>query len=136
MKKIFLFLLLPIIGASVYGAGINFPLGAADVQTQPGTTGALAYTLTNSFSYINLIGLTGTVTVNLTLDPKLPTGSRLFIRAVQGGTPQNVVLGTGFAAGLLAAIQTLAGVAANANVIEAVYDGTVYQPINAWQRTI
>lgn len=117
-------------------AGINFPFGIADLPAQPVTTGAAAYTITNALTYINLSGLTGTVTINLTLDGKLLIGSRIWIRVLQGGTAQNVVLGTGFASGLLAAIQTLTGVISNENVIECVYDGTSFRPVNAWQRTV
>ena len=117
-------------------AGINFPFGIMDVPAQPVTTGAAAYTITNAFTYINLAGLTGAVTLNLTLDGKLLTGSRIFIRVLQGGTGQNVVLGTGFASGLLAAVQTLTGVLNNENTIECVYDGTSFRPTGAWQRTV
>ena len=117
-------------------AGINFPLGIMDVPAQPVTTGAAAYTITNALTYIALAGLTGTVTINLTFDGKLLIGSRIFIKVLQGGTAQNVVLGTNFASGLLAAIQTLTGVISNENTIECVYDGTSFRPTGAWQRTV
>ena len=117
-------------------AGINFPFGIADVPAQPVTTGAAAYTITNALTYISLTGLTGSLTINLTIDAKALIGSRIFIRVLQGAGAQTVTLGTGFASGLLAAVQTLTSTANFENTIECVYDGSSFRPTGAWQRTV
>lgn len=113
---------------------INFPIGAAHVPTQPGTTGDLAYTIGNALTIIILTGLTGAISgVDLTLNSELPIGARLILKVVQGATGRNVVLGTGFET---SDNDTLTGEANDTDILEFIFDGTAFVPIGLWEKIV
>ena len=110
---------------------IRFPFGSADVQALAGT-GTKAVTIDDLLTVLNLTSLTGTVTIDLTFETGLPIGARVLVHAVQGGTPQDVVLGTGFAA----SAADLTGVANDEDIIELYYNGTSMINLAGWQKIV
>ena len=99
---------------------ILHPFGAADgpVTVTP-ETGVAAYTVKNSLAYIN-ISMVAATTLNLTIEPGLPKGSRLVIRAGSDGTARALTPGTGMTG------TAVSGTISKTNVIEAEYDGSTY----------
>ena len=112
---------------------IRYPFGAADVQSITGS-GAQAITVDDLLTILELSALTGGVTINLTFEstPPVPVGARMIIHAVQGGTGQNVTLGTGFDA----AAADLTGVANDEDIIELYYNGTAMVPFSDWIKIV
>lgn len=110
---------------------VRFPFGPADVQALSGT-GTKAVVVDDLLTVINLTALTGTVTVNLTFETGLPVGARMIVHAVQGGTGQDVVLGTGFAA----SAADLTGVANDEDIIDLYYNGTSMINLAGWQKIV
>jgi len=110
---------------------VKYPFGPADVQALTGT-GAKAVTVYDLLTIINLSSMTGNVTINLTFGDALPIGARMVIKAVQGATGRNVVLGTGFGA----SAADLTGVANDEDIIELYYDGTSMINLAGWQKIV
>lgn len=111
---------------------INFPFGSADLQEPSAATGATAISVEDTLTIVKLSGMTGAVTLNLTINDKLKTGSILKIIAVQNATGRNVALGTGFDA----TAPDLTGVANDRDCIECVYNGTAFEATTTWLKVV
>jgi len=119
-----------LIGYHTEGAGLMYsstvmaPFGAADLQT-PVFAATLAVSVTNQVTILEPAQMTGAMTINLTIDPGVRTGAKLYLKASSDTTARDITFGTGFSA------PVLAGVISKTKTIAFFYDGTAFLPCGA-----
>jgi hypothetical protein len=99
---------------------IKFPFGPATVVALS-ATGAQAITVENMLTVVDgvTVSATDNRTLNLMIDDNLEVGARLLIKFKTDAT-ETLIFGTGITG------VTIDGVADKTNVVEAVFDGTVF----------
>lgn len=100
---------------------VSYPFGNADVQT-PTYAATLAVTITDRMTFLAPTVMTGSLTVNLTINEGIKAGARIFGTFLSDGTARAVTFGTGFTA------PVLAGVISKTKTIEFIFDGTTFKP--------
>jgi len=99
---------------------INFPFGAADLQTETNPTGTTAITVSNSKTIVVLDEPSGAVSLDITADDELPIGAELIIDCPQSATGRDVTFNSG------AVGAGITGVANDRDVVTLVYNGTTF----------
>jgi hypothetical protein len=110
-------------GASAEKNEVMYPF--SEVQS-PAYAATLAINVNQMDTFLQPATLTGAVTINLTLNPKLSAGAMLFLKATADGTNRVITLGTGFNAASTAITVT----ASTCFCRSFVFDGTSFLPCN------
>lgn len=107
-------------GATAEKNEVLFPF--SEVQA-PAYGAVLAVTVKQMETFLQPATLTGAVTINLTPDPQLTKGAKLYLKVTADGTGRVVTFGTGFTA-------TAVTVTASTTFTRTfVYDGTTFLPL-------
>lgn len=103
---------------------IRFPFADADVVALS-ATGAQAISISNDMTIVDGVTTqaTGNRTINLTIDPLVTIGARLFIKSKTAAT-ETTIFGTGMVGA------TITGVAGKTKCTEFVYDGANFVNAN------
>jgi hypothetical protein len=102
---------------------IKAPFGAVDTQVLT-VAATQVLTITDQYTFIDgvtVIGLTNNRTLNLTIDPGVKKGAKIYLEVATTGT-ETTIAGTGMT------FVTIVGVAGKTKVVELVYDGTTFKP--------
>ena len=99
---------------------IRFPFADADIVALT-ATGAQALKIVNDMTIVDGVTTeaTGNRTLNLTIDPLVTVGARIFIKSKTNGT-ETTIFGTGMSGA------TITGVAGKTKCVEFVYDGSKF----------
>jgi len=97
----------------------KYPFGPADVKAvTPGAT--MNVEVSNPETILNLGELAAAGTINLDIDPEMPAGATLTVKAKSDGTARDITLGTGITG------TTIAGTISKTKVATFKFDGTAY----------
>ena len=110
-------------------AKVQFPYNDAEVLALT-ATGAQSLEISGSLTLIDGVtveALTGSRTINLTIDAQTRIGARIVVLSKTNGT-ETTVFGTGMVG------VTITGVAGKTNTNEFIYDGTTFKQVGAKQQ--
>ncbi len=109
-------------------AKIRHPFGVAEVAVLS-VSGAQALTIEDDQTIVDGVtnSASGNRTLNLTIDPELKAGARLFLKAKTDGT-ETTIFGTGITSA------TITGVAGKTKTQEFVFDGSAFLPVGTAQQ--